>query len=106
MTTLTEKQNRKFSAVEAKVPEGYGYYLHSETSGAGRYSNLEVSGSVVWGVTVEKNGKSVGHAQKPDACGWVMANTSCTAEERALVRLLLNRAASALWHRQPMWQVE
>jgi hypothetical protein len=103
MKNLTEKQNSKFAAVEAKLPEGYSYRLHDETSGEGSFSNMTVSGAVVWGVTVEKDGDSVGHAQKPDARGWLQAHTTCPAAERTLVRLLLNRATSALWHRQPNW---
>lgn len=102
-TRLTAKQDQNFAAAEAKLPDGYSYRLHDETAGGGKFSNLAVRGDVVWGVTVEKDGESVGHVQKPDASGWLQAHTSCPDGERDLVRRLLNRAASALWHRQPNW---
>ena len=87
---LTERQRVRYEAAEAKLPEGYYYALHSEP------------GDHVWGVTVGHDSLDGG------ICGEVnsriSAFTTCADERIHLVRLLLNRAASALWHRQPTWK--
>jgi hypothetical protein len=96
---MTLKQKIRFTVAETKIPEGYNYHLHSETYGKGRFSNLEVSGDVVWGISVFKGRESVGHVQKRGPVGL----TTCPKNEIATVRLFLNRASAALWHRQPVW---
>lgn len=93
-TNLSEKQSQKLAAAEARLPDGYSYRLHDD-------------GSKVWGVTVyraDENGheEGVGHVQAPTD-GWLQAHTTCKPEDRAAVRLMLNRAAAALWHKQPNW---
>lgn len=96
MKNLTEKQKSKFALATFRLAHGYTYRLHSETG------NLGESGPV-WGVTVELNGESVGHVQRPQRDGFVSALTTCEPQNVKLMRLFLNRAAAALWHRQPNW---
>lgn len=94
---LTEKQKERFSKVEAKLPEGYYYTLHDEADAPKYYADR------VWGVSVCNDeldgGGAVGHVQNN-----MHAHTTCAKEHVALVRLLLNRAAAALWHKQPVWE--
>lgn len=106
--TLTAKQDARFAKAEALLPAGYSYHLHDETSGEGSYSHLTVRGAKVWGVEVRQEredgrDEGVGLVNAPEKKGWLQAHTTCQPEAHAAVRLMLNRAAAALWHRQPDW---
>ena len=93
-TKLTKAQQERFAKVEAKLPAGFSYSLHDEDAAPKYYAKK------VWGVTVwNGDNNSMGHVQN-NMSGY----TTCDAEHVALVRLLLNRAAAALWHKQPVWE--
>ena len=96
MNELTAKQQERFSKAEAKLPAGFYYNLHDEADAPKYYADR------VWGVSVYNDeldsGGSVGHVQAN-----MSAHTTCGPEHEATVRRLLNRAAAALWHKQPTW---
>lgn len=96
MKTLTAKQQERFEKAEAKLPAGYYYELHDDAAAPKYYAEK------VWGVSVYNDdldsGGPVGHVQSN-----MSAHTACDEEHEATVRLLLNRAAAALWHKQPCW---
>lgn len=93
MQTLTEKQTERLRKAEAKLPPGFEYALHDEND---RHERVKV-----WGVTLLKDGENVGYV------GYVgknmMANCTAGREDTATQKLLLNRVAAALWHKQPAW---
>ena len=94
---LTKTQQERFAKAEAKLPKGYYYHLHDEADAPKYYAER------VWGVSVlndELDNGPLGHVQNN-----MSGNTTCADEHVALVRLLLNRAAAALWHKQPVWEV-
>lgn len=90
---LTAKQQARLQKAEAKLPNGFTYLLHTEQDNG--------SSGDVWGISVRNdslNNSPIGHVQKN-----MLAHTSCDEKHVETVRLLLNRAASALWNKQPAW---
>jgi hypothetical protein len=94
MIALTEKQAEQFEKAKDKLPAGYEYRLHDKD---GHHEHVPV-----WGVTLYR----VDGFQET-SLGFVGRNMAakCTTSRKdtALQKLLLNRAASALWHKQPRW---
>lgn len=93
MKQLTAKQQAKLLKAEAKLPSGFTYVLHAEKDDGSRGD--------VWGVSVLNEALDdgpIGHVQNN-----MLAHTSCGEEHAATVRLLLNRAAAAIWGKQPCW---
>lgn len=90
MQTLTEKQTERLRKAEAKLPTGFEYVLHD--------TNDNHAKTAVWGVTLLKDGEPVGYVGK-NMC----ANCTAGRSDTELQKLLLNRAAAALWHKQPLW---
>lgn len=91
MKTLTDKQAARLAKIEAKLPEGWEYNLHN--ADANHFNCLPV-----WGVSLYKDGNHVGYVSKS-----MDANCTAGREDTELQKLLLNRVAAALWHKQPRW---
>ncbi len=95
--STTRKQAARFARIEAKLPAGYAYYLHDQSDAGFR-------DQPVYGVSLIGPGRGVGHE---DSLGYVNrtmgANLTADRPDSDLQQLLLNRAAAALWHRQPRW---
>jgi hypothetical protein len=91
--TLTAKQQAGFSRAAAKLPDGLSYSLHDEADAPKYYTD-------VWGVDVcDTTGDSLGTVGKDRGRIWAQIY----GEDEKLVRTALNRAAAALWHKQPVW---
>lgn len=90
MKTLTKKQSIRFQNVVAKLPSGFEYVLHDTTD------NNEKT--AVWGVTLLKDGENVGYVGKN-----MVANCTAGRKDTGTQKLLINRVAAALWHKQPVW---
>jgi len=99
---LTAAQNKNMTNAEAKLPQGWSYGLQDECFGEGKYRDVATTGSV-WGVVVnDAEGNVIGNVSKPNG-DHLAAGTDCEESLRPAVRLALNRAAAAMWHKQPVW---
>lgn len=93
---LTTAQTRKLAAAKTKLPSGYSYIIHELDSGK------------PYGVTVLHEGKpdgGMGYTYNQN--GLIMGQLyTGPCEQMNLVRLALNRAAAALWGKQPTWPAD
>lgn len=91
MKTITDKQKSALAKAESKLPPGWSYQLHD--------TNDKHERVTVWGV-------SLYDSSSINALAYVGKNISanCTTGKHAsMAKTAINRAASALWHRQPHW---
>ena len=93
---LTDSQKRRLEAATAKLPAGYTYQLHDEADTPHYYAKR------VWGVSVVDAGGDVRATVGRKTGGELWANLDPRHDPEKL-RLAINRAAAALWHKQPLW---
>lgn len=102
---MTSKQSARFAVAKSKLPPGYSYRIHDQ-SDAGFHDQAP------YGVALSFEGPT-GHAEElgyvgrevvPGRATRISGSATGVREDLQLQQLLLNRAAAALWHRQPRWE--